>query len=259
MGSISDFLEVELLDHVFQAAATYTPPTVYIALCTADPTDAGTGTSIAEPAGNGYTRKAHSVWNTASARAITNNGVITFPQASGVWGTISHYAIVDASSTGNMLAYGSLATNKDVVSGNTPSIATTEISVTFDVGGFSTVLAHELLDHVFGNGAYTSPSTFVALTTTIPTDTNAGTEASGNNYARKECTGWDVASAGATQNTGDILFNTPSGTWGLCVYATIYDAASAGNYLAYGDITDQTPDSGDTVKFSTGDLGITLG
>lgn len=259
MGSISDYLELELLDHVFQAAAAYTPPTVYIALCTADPGEAGTGTTISEPAGNGYVRKAHATWNAAASREITNNGVITFAQASGAWGTITHYAIVDASTAGNMLAYGSLATSKSVVTGNTPSIATTDLKVSFSTAGFSTFLANELLDHVFGNGVYTSPSIFVALAKTIPTDTSAGTEATGNNYARKEHTTWLVASAGATENiTTAITFNTPSGTWGLCVYATIHDALTAGNYLAYGDITDQTPDNGDTVRFNVGALDITL-
>jgi len=256
MGSISDVLEDELLDHVFQAAATYTPPTIYIALSTADPTDDASG--IAEPVGNGYARKAHATWNTAATRAITNDGVITFAQASGAWGTITHYAIYDAITAGNMLAHGSLATSKGIVNGNTPSIADTEISVSFSTGGFSTFLVNELLDHVFGNGAYTSPSTFVALSTTIPTDDGNVTEPSGNNYARIECTAWDVASAGATQNTGATTFATPSGTWGTCVYAVIYSLVTAGDYLAYGDITDQTPDDGDTIWFSAGDLDVTL-
>ncbi len=40
MGSLSDYAENELLDHLFNAA--YSPvATVYLALCTADPTDAG--------------------------------------------------------------------------------------------------------------------------------------------------------------------------------------------------------------------------
>ena len=255
MGSISDYLELELLDHVFETAA-YTPPTIYIALSTADPTDDGSG--LAEPSGNGYAREAHATWNTAAARAITNNGVITFTQASGPWGTITHYAIMDASSGGNMLAHGSLATGKAVVAGNTPSIADTEISVTFSTGGFSDFLALELLDHVFGVGSYTGPSIFVGLSTTIPTDSGNVTEPSGGAYAREAVTAWDIASAGATENTSVITFTTPTASWGLCVYAVIYDAATTGNYLAYGDITDQTPDDGDTVRFNAGDLDITL-
>jgi hypothetical protein len=256
MGSISDYLELELLDHVFQAAATYTPPTVYIALSTADPLDDATG--LAEPGSGNYARKAHSTWNTAAARAITNNGVITFNTANGAWGTITHYAIMDASTAGNMLAHGSLATSKSVVDGNTPSIADTEISVSFNTGGFSDYLALELLDHVFGNGAYTSPSTYLALSTTIPTDAANVTEPGAGAYARVECTAWDAASAGATQNTGVTTFPTPTASWGVCVFSVIYDASVAGNYLARGDITDQTPDDGDTVRFNAGALDVTL-
>ena len=255
MGSISNYLELQLLDHVFQVGA-YTPPTIYIALSTADPLDTGAG--LAEPSSGGYARVAHSSWNAAAARAITNNGVITFPQANGAWGTITHYAIMDASSGGNMLAHGSLATQKSVVNGNTPSITNTEISVTFSTGGFSNILVIELLDHVFGVGSYTGPSIFVGLSTTIPTDSGNVTEPSGGAYAREAVTAWDIASAGATENTSVITFTTPTASWGLCVYAVIYDAATTGNYLAYGDITDQTPDDGDTVRFNAGDLDITL-
>ena len=53
MGSISDFLEEELLDHIFNAA--YAPPgTVYLGLSTADPGDDAAG--LAEPVGGGYGR-----------------------------------------------------------------------------------------------------------------------------------------------------------------------------------------------------------
>lgn len=255
MGSLSDYLELELLDHVFEVAA-YTPPTIYIALSTADPGDSG-GT-IAEPVGNGYARKAHAAWNAAATRAIDNNGVITFAQASGAWGTITHYAIFDHLTAGNMLAHGSLSVGKAVVNGNTPSIATTEISVTFSTGGFSDFLALELLDHVFGNGVYTGPTIHVALSTTIPTDAGNVTEPSGSAYARKAHAAWDIAAAGATENTGVITFASPTGSWGECVHAVIYDALTVGNYLARGSITNQTPDNGDTVRFNDGAIDITL-
>lgn len=255
MGSISDFLENELLDHVFQVGA-YPPPTVYICLSTADPTDDASG--IAEPVGNNYARKAHAAWNTAAARAITNNGVITFNQASGAWGTITHYAIYDHATAGNMLAHGSLTTGKVIVNGNAPNIPDAEISVSFNTGGFSDFLALELLDHVFGVGTYTGPTIYVALSTTIPTDAGNVTEPSTNNYARKAHAVWDASAAGATENTGAITFNTPSGSWGICVHAVIFDALTSGNYLARGSITDQIPDVSDTIRFPDGDLDVTL-
>ncbi len=258
MGSISNDLEIDWLDHIFENTAFTVPTNIYIALSTADPGE--TGGTIAEPVGNNYARKAHNVWNAAAARAATNNGVITFNTASGAWGTITHYALFDAITAGNFLAYGSLATSKSVVNGNTPSIATTEISVSVNTGGFSDYLSHKMLDHTLKTTAYTpQPTIYVALSTTIPTDAGNVTEPSPpNGYARKAHAAWDAAAAGATQNTSVITFATPTGSWGLCVHAAVYDALTVGNYLARGSITDQTPDDGDTVRFNAGDLDVTL-
>lgn len=256
MGSISDHLENELLDHVFGVGA-YTPPTIYIGLSTADPLDDASG--LAEPSGNNYARKAHSAWTVAASRTLSNTGAITFNQASGPWGTITHYAIFDALSAGNMLAHGSLSESKGVVSGNTPSIGNGEIDVSYTAGDIFTHLANELLDHVFGNGVYTAPTIYIGLSTTTPADAGTGiTEPSGNNYARKAHASWGAASGGATDNTGAITFATPSGSWGLITHCVIMDALSAGNPLLYGTVPNQTPDNGDTVEFPDGDLDITM-
>jgi len=257
MGTISDYMEIKWLDHVFENGAFTVPTNIYVSLSTADPTDSGG--SIAEPSGNNYERKVMNTWNTASARAITNNGVITFNTASGAWGNLTHYAIFDAITGGNMLAHGSLSVAKDVVDGNTPSIADAEIEVSVTTGGFSTYLSDEMLDHTFKVGSYAQPTIYVALSTTVPTDTGNVTEPDPpNNYARKAHAVWDAAAAGATENTGVITFNTPSGSWGTCVYIAIYDAATTGNYLARGDITDQEPSTNDTIRFSDGTLDVTI-
>lgn len=260
MGTISDYLENKWLNHVFHGAAFTVPSNIYIALSTTTPSDDGTG--VTEP-GSNYIRKAHNVWNAGSGRAATNNGVITFIQATGAWGTITHYAIYDAITGGNFLGFGALTANKIVVSGNTPYIATTDISISATSGtssGFSDYLVHKLLDHTLKTTPYSQPTIYVGLSTTIPTDAGNDTEPNpANNYARKSHANWFTSSAGATYNTTTaITFNTPNGTWGSCVYATIYDAASTGNYLARGDITDQTPGNGDTVRFNVGDLDVTL-
>ena len=48
-GTFSDYTENELLDHIM-GVGSLTMPTVYVALCTGDPTDAGTGASMNEVA-----------------------------------------------------------------------------------------------------------------------------------------------------------------------------------------------------------------
>jgi hypothetical protein len=98
--SPSDFSELELLDHVFNAA--YTPAaTVYMALGTADSTHAGTG--LAEPSGDGYARKAIT-FGAAASRRVTQSAAVTYDQATGAWGTIAHWAVMDALTSGNVLA-----------------------------------------------------------------------------------------------------------------------------------------------------------
>jgi len=133
-------------------------------------------------------------------------------------------------------------------------------------GSFTDFLENELLDHVFGNAAYQPSGTLhVGLsTTTISDDGTGDTEPVGNNYARasvtNNATNWPAAAAGAKANGTDITFNQASGSWGTITYFAIYDHPTGGNMLGYGDLTtSKTIVNGDTPKFSTGDLDITLG
>jgi len=258
MGSIADFLENELLDHIFGVGA-YTPPaTVYLGLSTADPTDDASG--LAEPSGNGYARQSIA-FNAAASRKVENTAQVSFPQATGAWGTITHWALFDAVSAGNMLAHGSLATSKSIVSGNTASVAANEVDVEFSAGAISNYLALALLNFAFRNQAYSAPTIYIALTTASISDSDTGstiTEPSGNGYARDAHSAWSAGVAGATDNTGAIEFSAPTGSWGTITYAAILDALTVGNLLFYADISDQTPDDGDTVQFPDGDLDVTL-
>lgn len=261
MGSFGDYLENATIDHIF-GVSVYTPPQTWIALSTADPTDSAS--VLTEPVGNAYARVDYGDWSAAALRAVENNATITFPTASGAWGTITHYAIMDASTAGNMLCHGSFTTPKSVVTSNTPSINASEIIISFNdsdsvIQGFTDYLAHAILDHVFENATYTPPTIHVALSTTQPVDAGTSfTEPSGNNYARVAYSSWDTAALGTTENTTDINFPTPTGTWGLITNSAICDAITVGNLLMFGDVTEQTPENGDPVKFPAGDLTITL-
>jgi len=131
MGSFSDYWENEILDHVF-GKGSYAPPTIYVALSTADPTDDGSG--MAEPSGNGYARvqTQASDWNAASGGSLDNANDITLPEATGNWGTISHFALFDAASGGNMLAHGALSESKSVGTGDTAKFASGDLDVSLD-------------------------------------------------------------------------------------------------------------------------------
>jgi len=131
MGSFADYWENEILDHLF-GKGSYTPPTIYVGLSTAYPTDDASG--LAEPSGNAYARvaTAGADWNVASGGAIANANDITFPEATDSWGTITHFALFDAASAGNMLAYGALSVSKSISSGDTAKFAAGDLDVTLD-------------------------------------------------------------------------------------------------------------------------------
>lgn len=128
MGSFADYLEDKILDHIV-GKTSYTMPSVWVGLSTADPLDDGSG--LAEP-GSNYARKSTSGgdWDASSGGAIANAGSITFVEATGNWGTISHFALFDAASGGNMLAHGSLSVSKPVDVGDTPYFAAGELDIT---------------------------------------------------------------------------------------------------------------------------------
>lgn len=104
MAAASDYLENELLDHVLNGAL-YPTPTIYLGLSAADPLDDASG--LSEPSGNGYARVAPGSF-TIVAGAAVNAADIVFALATGSWGTLTHFAIFDALTGGNMLLHGAL-------------------------------------------------------------------------------------------------------------------------------------------------------
>ena len=260
MGSISNYLENELLDHIFNNGDYTSPTAIWVGLSTADPLDDASG--LAEPSGNGYSRKTVS-FGAASSRRITQNADVTFDQATGSWGTITHWALFDAETGGNMLAHGQLESAKSVVSGNTPSIASGEIYVEVSAGECSDYLANQMLDYVFGSGSSLAQVSYCALTTATISDSDTGstiTEPSGNGYARVACDNvWNTASNGTLDNSSDIEFAQATGDWGTIVATALLDASTGGNLLLYdNDVTDQAVGNGDTWRFPAGDFDVSL-
>lgn len=113
------YLSNRLLDHAFRNVAFTSPTTVYLGLFTSPTTDAGGGTEVT---GGSYARQSIS-FGAASAKQIANNALMTFPTATAGWGTVTHGAIMDAVSGGNMLWHGPIGSNRVVGIGQTFSAA----------------------------------------------------------------------------------------------------------------------------------------
>ena len=117
MTAMSNYLENALINATLRNTSYTSPSTVYVALFTSDPTDAGSGT---ECSGSGYARQS----------ATFSAPDVSFPQATGAWGTITHFGIFDASSSGNLLYHGALTASKTIASGDLLKITSTNLTVT---------------------------------------------------------------------------------------------------------------------------------
>ena len=127
------------------------------------------------------------------------------------------------------------------------------------MAGFSDYLELEVLDHVFGGASFTAPSTiYVALYTVAPDDTGGGTEVSGGGYARQSMA-FGTAASGSISNSGSVEFPTATADYGTVVAMGLFDASSAGNLLAYGDLTtSKTVSNGDVFRFNASSVTISL-
>lgn len=137
---MSDYLEVEIRKHIFRTGSFTKPTTLRVALATAATTDAQTGATITEVANsNSYARTGpdplDANWTGASSTdGLTDNAAaITFPTATGSWGTVSHIAIVDSAThgAGNSLLHGALTASKTVGNGDVFQFAIGALDVTF--------------------------------------------------------------------------------------------------------------------------------
>jgi hypothetical protein len=120
MSAASNYLENKIFDHVFRNTA-YTPAsTLYLGLFTSTATSSEleAGTLTNEVTGGSYARQTVT-FSSPTNGAGGNSGTITFPTASAGWGTIRFVAVLDASSSGNVLWYAQLSSDVTINSGNT--------------------------------------------------------------------------------------------------------------------------------------------
>jgi len=129
MSSFSDYTENLLLNWLLTTNSATRPTAWYVGLFTAAPSDAGGGTEVT---GNGYARVATGTISVSGTdTTATNSAAIEFAAASGGnWGTVTHAAIFDASTSGNMLAWAALTTSRTINDGDVFRIPAGSLTVT---------------------------------------------------------------------------------------------------------------------------------
>jgi len=126
MAEMSNYLENALVNATLRNTAYTSPSAVYLALYTADPTDADSGTEVS---GTSYARQAIT-FGSPSNGVTTNSAAIEFPQAGGSWGTVTHVGIRDALTNGNLLYHTALDASKAIATGDVFRVASGSLSVT---------------------------------------------------------------------------------------------------------------------------------
>jgi hypothetical protein len=126
MAAMSNYLKQALINESVRNTG-YTPAgTVYIALYTATPTAADTGTELST---GSYARR--SIAFIAPTLGVTSNSaLITFPTSTANWGIVTHFGIRDSLTAGNLLYYGTLTTARTLVTGDTLTVPIGNIVLT---------------------------------------------------------------------------------------------------------------------------------
>ena len=153
MSAASNYLEDKLLDHTLRGSsgAFTAPSTVYVALFS----DSGSGVAAAlesnttgtdatskwgyyEINNGSYARQSvtFAAAGTTTTGTIETNATVSFPVATANYQTagstgqvVTHIALVDQSTSGNILFYGALTTSKTVSSGDQFTISSGNLSI----------------------------------------------------------------------------------------------------------------------------------
>ena len=132
MTAASNYLENKVLDHVLKNTAYSQPSSLYLGLFNNTSTNAAAnleaGTLTDEVSGGSYARKTVAFAASSSGTAATS-ATVTFDAATASWGSVTHVAVLDASTSGNVLFWGAVTTAKTIDSGDTFQVTSGNLTI----------------------------------------------------------------------------------------------------------------------------------
>jgi len=131
MGSLTDYFERKVLNAFCGNDAAMASTSMWVAMYTATPSDASGGTEVT---GGNYARKSSGAWSTATGASgwVANTATITYATATLSWGNVSHFALLDDSSTGNMVAWATLTATRDIGTNDVAAFAIGSLTIALD-------------------------------------------------------------------------------------------------------------------------------
>lgn len=127
MASFSTYLKNKLINHTFRNISYTSPTTVYVALFITDPTNDNTGTEVS---GGSYVRLPVTI-TAPSAGTSSNTGDLVFGPSTAAWGTITHSAIFDSLTGGNLLMHEAVLAPKIIGVGDIAKLNIGSMTVNF--------------------------------------------------------------------------------------------------------------------------------
>ena len=102
--------------------------TAYVSLHTADPGDTG----VNEVSGSAYARIGPVTFANAGSNptVASNSAIVTYPAATGSWGTVSYFGVWSAATAGTFRGSGALTTPKPVGNGDTARFIAGALTIT---------------------------------------------------------------------------------------------------------------------------------
>lgn len=147
MSAMSNYLENKIIDWLLRGQAFTPPSSVHVALFTGAPSDSGGGTEVST-SGTGYGRvsigatlanwagtqaSGSTTASSGTGGATSNNSVVTFGTPTANWGQVTHVALFDASTGGNMLFHGALSQPKTINNGDpAPTFPAASLGISLD-------------------------------------------------------------------------------------------------------------------------------
>jgi hypothetical protein len=128
MAAFSNYMEDSITAWINGTTFPAAPTNTYVQLYSQDPTDAGSSTGAlftrVTYAATGWTR------GTGGAGTLSNTNVITITSSAGSAVTASHFAVFDASTSGNLLFYGALSASKSIAIGDEVKFNALQLTLT---------------------------------------------------------------------------------------------------------------------------------
>ena len=85
------------------------PSKYYVGLSSTDP-----AAFVTEPSGGAYARVEITGLSEPTNGVVSNSAMISFPESTAAWGTMTHFVVYDALTGGNLLMYGKLPSSRTV-------------------------------------------------------------------------------------------------------------------------------------------------